>query len=258
MTADVSKNSLSRTISGIMHLHTTYSYDGTASLREMVKAVRKRGFNFLLLTEHSNKFGAEKMARLTADCQRLSKEDFVIIPGLEVDCDFGRHLLAIGINQYIGMGDPDAVVEGIRESGGLAIIPHPVIYQFRSFVTSVAMLNGVEVWNSRYDSKYAPNLRSFALLKNLQQENPQIFAYGGQDLHAVKKLDSLCLQLEVPSLTERDIMHCLERGRFRVKRNRTVIDASGEITRRQRLFFDLAFSAHLIGEMVWSSAKERK
>jgi len=247
---------MTKAISGIMHLHTKYSYDGTVSLREVAKTAKKRGFSFLLLTEHSNHFDAQKMARLIADCRAFSTEEFVIISGLEVDCDFGRHILAIGIKQYIGTGDPARVVEAIRENGGLAVLAHPALYQFRSFLPSAAKLNGVEVWNSRYDGKYAPNPKSFTMLKSLQNENPRIFAYGGQDLHSAKEFDPLCLTLDASTVSERDVLQCLEAGRFKVVRKRTTIDASGEISSAQRLLFDIVNSGYMLGRALRSSLRE--
>ena len=241
------------TVLGIMHIHTDYSYDGRDSLQEVARLAKRKGYGFLLLTEHNDDFSDEKMQRFVAECERLSTNDLIIVPGLEVNCDFGRHLLAIGIKKYIGIADPDKVIDKIKENGGLAILPHPGLYQFRSFLTSASNLDGVEVWNSRYDSKYAPNPKSFSLLKNLRKENPGIFAYGGQDLHSVRELDDLSLRVELARPSEFEILHRLEKGRFEVARKRMAIDSVGDITKTQKVLFDIVASADILGKTLWNS-----
>lgn len=244
------------TVSGIFHLHTGYSYDSSASLKEITILAKKKGYRFLLLTEHSDDFNDEKMKKFVAECECLSTEDLIVIPGLEVNCDFGRHILAVGIKEFIGVADPDDVIDRIRGNGGLAIIPHPVLCQFRSFVTLTNRLNGVEVWNSRYDGKYAPSLKSFRLLSMLQKENPKVFAYGGLDLHSIQDFDDLCLKVELAMVTEQEVLQCLKKGNFKVARKKIVIDSSGDITRMQRLFFDMVTSVTMVGRTVCSSLRE--
>ncbi|MDY6971067.1 MAG: PHP domain-containing protein [Thermodesulfobacteriota bacterium] len=236
-----------------MHIHTDYSYDGRDSLQDVAQLARRKGYSFLLLTEHNDVFDDEKMRRFVAECERLSTTDFTIIPGLEVNCDFGRHLLAIGIRKYIGMADPEKVIDKIKENGGLAIFPHPGLHQFRSFLDTASNLDGVEVWNSRYDSKFAPNPKSFSLLKNLRKENPGVFAYGGQDLHSVQELDDLCLRIELSRPSEFEILHRLEKGRFEVVRRRMAIGSVGDITKTQKVLFDIVASADMLGKALWSS-----
>jgi len=239
-----------KTVSGIHHIHTDYSYDGESSLREVASLAKKRGYSFLLLTEHNDDFDDEKMERLVAECEQLSTDELVVIPGLEVNCDFGRHLLAIGVRRYIGMASPDKVIDRIKENHGLAVFPHPALYRFRSFFRSVDDLNGVEIWNNRYDSKYAPNLKSFDLLNNLRRENPCIFAYGGLDLHSTSEFDDLCLRIELEELTEKKILESLKDGRFKIVRKGTIIDSTGSITRRQRFIFDIVTSANMLREAL--------
>jgi len=238
------------TVSGISHIHTDFSYDGESSLEEVAKLAKKKGHSFLLLTEHNDDFNDGKMERFVAECEQLSTGEFIIIPGLEINCDFGRHLLGIGVRRYIPMAGPDEVIGQIRQSGGLAVFPHPGLYQFRPFLKSVNNLNGIEVWNNRYDGKYAPNLRSLELLKDLRIKNPGIFAYAGLDLHSTSKFDCLCLKIELAELTETEILSSLKAGEFRLLRKRTEIDSTGDITKTQKLIFDIAASANMVAEAL--------
>lgn len=235
-----------KTVSGINHIHTGYSYDGKSSLQEVADLARKRGHDFLLITEHNDDFDDEKMERFVAECEQLSTDGLVVIPGLEVNCDFGRHLLAIGVRRYIDMAEPDEAIGRIKENHGLAVFAHPALYQFRPFFKSVNDLNGVEVWNAHFDGRYAPNLKSLGLLHNLRKENPRIFAYSGLDLHSTAAFDDLCLRVEVTEPTEGEILGSLKEGRFKIVRKRTIIDSAGCITRWQRFIFDLAASANML------------
>lgn len=236
------------TITGLLHIHTTYSYDGRITLDDCAAVARAKGHSFLLLTEHNNQLSDRKMEVLCKHSRRLSDDTFRVIPGLEIDCDFGKHLLAVGISRYLPGGKPEEVARAIADSGGLTILPHPALYQFRSFLSSGSYLNGVEVWNTRYDSSSAPNPKSFDLLERLRLENPSIFAYGGQDLHEERDFDWLCLTVDVPLLNDAEVLRSLEKGLFSITRKNTVIGAAGAISARQKLMFDIRSSARLLKE----------
>jgi len=244
-----------KTVTGIFHLHTNYSFDGKSPLQEITNLAKEEGHSFLLLTEHNDDFNNEKMKKFAAECNRLSTDELVVVPGLEINCGLDRHILAIGVKKYIKTASPDEVIGQIKEIGGLVVFPHPGLYQFRTFMKSINSLNGIEVWNSRYDVRYAPNLKSFSLLKDLRKINPRIYAYGGLDLHSSSNFDALCLKIELLKLSEEEILSSLESGSFKIVRKRTVINSTGDITRSQRLFFDIAASANMLAESLWPSMK---
>jgi len=227
-----------------MHIHSTYSYDGKSSVQEIRETAKSRGYTFALFAEHSEGFDHGKMRDLVNECRELSDEEMILVPGLEIDCDFGRHVLALGVKECIVSEKPDLVLEEIKEKGGIAVLPHPVIYRFRSFFTNIQHLDGVEIWNSRYDGG-APNPKVFDLLQTLRDENEAVYAFGGQDLHDVAEMDDLCLALDLEYINECEILAKLKKGAFQIQRRRTVIDSHGSITRSQRLFFDLSSSVRM-------------
>lgn len=240
-----------------MHLHTEYSYDGNYTLSDIAGLAKKHGHSFILLTEHNDDFNDDKMKRFVSACKHFSSDSMLIIPGLEVNCDFGRHILALGVTRRIETASPDHVVESIKENGGLAIIPHPCLYQFRSFLASAENLNGVEVWNSRYDGTWAPNPRSFSLLRRLRHENPNIFAYAGQDAHSLSDVSDLRVTMELESITEYEILFSLARGRFTVGKRKTLFDAGGTMTRTQKAFFEIAAAAALARNFLTRTRKNQ-
>jgi len=79
-------------IRGDLHCHTTDS-DGRASIREMARAARDRGYDYLAITDHSRKvrmangLDAERLADQIERIERLDEEleDIRLLKGIEVD-----------------------------------------------------------------------------------------------------------------------------------------------------------------------------
>ncbi len=79
-------------IKGDLHLHTTWS-DGINSIREMAEAAKKRGYQYIAITEHSQslKFAGglteQKLKEQIEEIHNLNRElkDFTILTGIEVD-----------------------------------------------------------------------------------------------------------------------------------------------------------------------------
>jgi len=79
-------------IQGDLHAHTTAS-DGRASLAEMVKAARERGYSYLAISDHSKRvtvahgLDAKRLARQIDEIARLNEtlSDFTVLKSVEVD-----------------------------------------------------------------------------------------------------------------------------------------------------------------------------
>ena len=77
---------------GDLHMHTTWS-DGAHSIEEMVEACRKKGYQYMAITDHSqylkvaNGLTAERLRKQREEIRRLNKqyEDFTILSGIEMD-----------------------------------------------------------------------------------------------------------------------------------------------------------------------------
>ncbi|NQU79218.1 PHP domain-containing protein [Candidatus Woesearchaeota archaeon] len=68
-----------------MHFHTNYSPDGVARIRTAVKKAEKKGFGFAI-TDHNTVKGVISSYR--------QRKHALIIPGIEITCRNGNHLLA--------------------------------------------------------------------------------------------------------------------------------------------------------------------
>ncbi len=79
-------------IKGDLHMHTTWS-DGAHSLEEMAEACRKRGYQYMAVTDHSqylkvaNGLTVERLKRQREEINRLNAgyTDFTILAGIEMD-----------------------------------------------------------------------------------------------------------------------------------------------------------------------------
>ena len=79
-------------IKGDLHMHTTWS-DGAHSLEEMAEACRKKGYQYMAVTDHSqylkvaNGLTVERLKRQREEINRLnaSYTDFTILAGIEMD-----------------------------------------------------------------------------------------------------------------------------------------------------------------------------
>lgn len=96
-----------------LHVHTERSRDAFTTLEELFRYAKLRGLDGVAVTEHD----------LVTDVK--TSLDIIVIPGIEVSSLDG-HVLGLGVSDHIERGlSADETVDRIKESGGLAVIPHP-------------------------------------------------------------------------------------------------------------------------------------
>lgn len=103
-----------------LHLHTIYSYDGTASLAAVLSSAKKAGLDVIAITDHDEVSGAVKAMELA------SNYGVEVIPGSEITTADGD-LLALFITEKVkaGLSLIETVLR-VRELGGVCIAPHPM------------------------------------------------------------------------------------------------------------------------------------
>jgi predicted metal-dependent phosphoesterase TrpH len=103
-----------------LHIHTVYSYDGTASVPAVLTRARQIGLNVIAVTDHDEIKGSLKALELAPS------HGLEVIPGTEVTTSEGD-LLALNVTEKIPHARP--LVETILkvgELGGFCIAPHPM------------------------------------------------------------------------------------------------------------------------------------
>jgi predicted metal-dependent phosphoesterase TrpH len=103
-----------------LHLHTIYSYDGTASIASVLNRAKKLGLDVIAITDHDEIAGALKAVEISP------MYGVEVIPGIEITTAEGD-LLALFITEKVepGLSLVETVLK-VRELGGVCIAPHPM------------------------------------------------------------------------------------------------------------------------------------
>jgi predicted metal-dependent phosphoesterase TrpH len=110
-----------------LHIHTTYSRDGTASVESMVRyAAERTELQVIAITDHDEIQGAREAVELGG------RYGIYVIPGSEISTTEG-HLLALFLDACVpaGLSLVETVLR-VGEQGGLCIAPHPTAPRVRS------------------------------------------------------------------------------------------------------------------------------
>ncbi|NWG33420.1 MAG: PHP domain-containing protein [Chloroflexi bacterium] len=103
-----------------LHIHTIYSFDGTASVRAVLKRAYQSGLDVIAITDHDEIIGSLKALELAP------VYGIEVIPGTEVTTAEGD-LLALNVTQKIPRDMPliETILK-VGELGGFCIAPHPM------------------------------------------------------------------------------------------------------------------------------------
>lgn len=103
-----------------LHIHTIYSYDGTASVPSVLRRAKEAGLDVIAITDHDEINGALHALELA------SHYGIHVIPASEITTSEGD-LLALFINKKItpGLSLIETILR-VRDEGGICIAPHPM------------------------------------------------------------------------------------------------------------------------------------
>ena len=107
-----------------LHIHTAYSYDGTATVPAVLRRAKQAGLDVVAITDHDEIAGALEALELAPHY------GMDVIPGTEITTAEGD-LLALFVKEKIaaGLSLVDTVLK-VRELGGVCIAPHPMASGF--------------------------------------------------------------------------------------------------------------------------------
>ena len=196
---------MKNTSKGAIHIHTTYS-DGTSTIKQIAKAAKKAGLEWIIITDHNN---------LTGLIEEGWYDGVAVIVGEEISPDLSNHYLAFDIKETISEKlHPQEFINEVNKQGGFGFIAHPDESTNRKnrFPPlswkdwDIKGFQGIEIWNylSDWGDKYEPKrglydcfFRNHILTgatskvlnwwDNLNNENAEVFpAIGSLDAHALK------------------------------------------------------------------------
>lgn len=131
-----------------LHLHTSFSFDGLSSPKEIVEAAISKGLDAICITDHGETRGAEEAIKI------LTNNSILIIPGIEIKSREGD-ILGLNIKKIIPNGlSAKETIEIIVKEGGLPVIAHPFdpIFHFRGIEKFKDFLKekgvAIEAWNA--------------------------------------------------------------------------------------------------------------
>ncbi|MCK5591922.1 MAG: PHP domain-containing protein [Candidatus Pacebacteria bacterium] len=238
-------------IKGACHLHSKYSYDGKLSLSQIKDLFSKKGLSFVCMTEHTNDLTEEKAQEFIKECRELSDEEFIFIPGFEVSYG-GAHLLMIGSDKFISQHVKEADLLKWLEDTEFVVLAHPHKNNYKINKNLKRMINGLEVWNSQYDGKFAPRFRSFIFLKKLQREN-NIRAFAGLDFHKEEHFGNPIVFVDVKTLSKIEILNAFKSGNYTFGKDKIVFSSRGDIQQGNlnKLFIQSFLSINFICFSKW-------
>jgi len=157
-----------------LHIHTTFSSDGSIDPHEAVELAVERGLGCIAIADH-NSFEAYDLIK---DDGRL-----IVVPAVEVSSSEG-HILAYGIDREIESRlSAKETIEDIHDAGGYAFAAHPFRWWsgLGKEVTLANPFDGIEAANAR---SYRRDNRSAAALAK-KMDCP---VSAGSDAHTADQL----------------------------------------------------------------------
>lgn len=202
-----------------LHTHTQpLSHDSAITPDELVDAAKHAGLDGVCLTEHDFFWEPDKAADLAR------RHGFLVIPGVEVNTEFG-HILVFGLDRFVfGMHRLHELSQLVRRAGGAMVFAHPYRRQLPfelkhegdwSEALARAMANqahdhvdAIEVYNGRgtgRENDFSQEIRRSAALP----------ATAGSDSHQLSDIGACATEFEREITGLPDLIAELKAGRCR-------------------------------------------
>ena len=214
-------------LKGALHIHSTYS-DGELSLAELREEYLRAGCRFACVTDHADEFDDDRARAYVEECASLSDDSLLLVPGLEFSCADRMHIVGYGVTTPTAATDPLSVLGHIAGCGGVSVIAHPKDAHFDWIRSFERLPDGLEVWNSKYDGRYAPRPGTFALYRDLRARRSDLHAFYGQDLHWRTQYRGLFVHVDA-ALTRIGVLDALRTGAFRAEKDGLWLPSDGAI-----------------------------
>ncbi|GAB4402434.1 MAG: CehA/McbA family metallohydrolase [Anaerolineales bacterium] len=200
-----------------LHIHTIYSYDGTATVPAVLRRAREIGLNVIAITDHDEIAGALEAVELA------SHYGVDVIPGSEITTAEGD-LLALFIKEKIqpGLSLIETLLR-VKEQGGVAIAAHPMaggmgmkslkpasILKALKHPMAGKVLIGIETYNGTAIDRVS-NHSTHIFAKGLK-----IARTGNSDAHIIDTIGFGAT--EFPGATAADLLKALQECTTRVRK----------------------------------------
>jgi PHP domain len=195
-----------------LHMHTRYS-DGTGTHKDIAESAIKTGLDAVIVTDHN------VLVQGVEGYYRVGRSRVLLLVGQEVhdqDRDPQKnHLLVFNANRDVSplADDPQTLINGVAEAGGLSFIAHPSDPEAPAFKETnisweawdVHGYTGIELWNALSELKtvvptklhgafyaffpqfigYSPIPETLQRWDDFIANGQRVVAIGGSDAHAL-------------------------------------------------------------------------
>lgn len=213
-------------IKGVLHVHSTYSYDGKESLVALRDFLLSKGVSFCCVTEHTDHLTIEQAQLFVQECKVLSGSQFMFIPGFEVPYK-NAHILLIGTEVFLAQIADAQILKTWSAKSVLTVLAHPVRNKFKLDAVMEEVIDGIEIWNQQYEGKLVPRQRSVRLFKEYRKKNSALLATGGLDFHRKEHFGSPIYALNVERITSEAILQALKSGEYSFGNNKIQVTSQG-------------------------------
>jgi predicted metal-dependent phosphoesterase TrpH len=172
-----------------VHMHTIFSYDGTATVPAVLARAKEIGLDVIAITDHDEINGSLKALEVAP------QYGIEVIPGIEVTTADGD-LLALNVTEKVERGHSliETVLK-VRELGGFCIAPHPmagglgmkslsartIMRALRNHEVAQTLI-GIETFNATTIDKMSNHYA------HLLGEHLKIAKLGNSDAHILKTI----------------------------------------------------------------------
>lgn len=200
-----------------LHIHTIYSYDGTAAVRAVLRRAKEIGLNVIAITDHDEIAGAWEAKKIAPH------HGIEVIVGSEVTTAEGD-LLALNIQQKIQPGL--SLIETllmVKDQGGVGIAAHPMaggmgmkslspasILKALKHPVAGKTLVGIETYNGTAIDRVSNHATT------LFASGLKIAHVGNSDAHMVDTIGFGAT--EFPGTTAADLMKAMQEHTTRVQK----------------------------------------
>ncbi|MDC4227949.1 MAG: hypothetical protein MPW15_27895 [Candidatus Manganitrophus sp.] len=102
----------------------------------------------------------------------------------------------------------------IHQLGGVAVLAHPYPPLLPQIVPMKGTIDGIELWNTKYNGRLAPALWNYQLLKDVRKLRPEVLGFYGTDFHWKTQYAGLAVWIEAEALTPASLLAALRNGKF--------------------------------------------
>ena len=194
-------------LKGNLHMHTTRS-DGKSDPDVMIAAYAKRGYDFLMLSDHD----------VFSELRGLNACGMVLLPGNELGAN-GPHLLDIGAKTRVEPHfDRQRVINAINRKSGSAVLCHPNWTEnFNHWryeqLLELADYAGIEIFNGVVLDMPGSHL-SLDKWDRLLGTGKMVWGYANDDAHRLEQIGRGWNVVRARSRTRGAILDALRKGSF--------------------------------------------